>query len=76
MYKLIKLPQDSDTVQVTFEFEAITLQEMLETYANFLRASGFCFNGELEIVDNNSDDDANADFGAIVDLALEDDNEK
>jgi hypothetical protein len=51
MYKLIKLAQADDDVSVTMDFNAITLQEMLQVYSQFLRASGFYFDGELEIIE-------------------------
>ena len=38
--------------KVTFEFEAVSLTEMLEQFEYFLRGSGFMFDGFIDIVES------------------------
>jgi hypothetical protein len=56
MMKFIKIkdltnPHDTDTI--TFESDIITLDDALESFECFLKACGFIFDGNLEIVKEN-----------------------
>jgi hypothetical protein len=46
-YKLIK--KDDETV-VIIKHTAVTIEEHLDIFENFLRACGYYFNGRIEIV--------------------------
>ncbi len=37
--------------KITFEFEAVSLTDMLEQFEQFLRGSGFAFDGYIDIVE-------------------------
>ncbi len=41
-----------DYARVEVSFDAITLQEMFETFGDFLKGCGFGFNGEIGIVND------------------------
>lgn len=51
------VPDQLDTGNIasktTVEFEADTLDEVLGQFTQFLRGAGFCFEGDVEIVDNS-----------------------
>lgn len=56
MYKLIKTQDKSnpfDYTDIEFTVDTGSLPQLLEAYTCFLRACGFSFHGELEIVDND-----------------------
>ena len=62
MFKFIKLQDESnkyDTTKVIVVSEAITLPQILEDFQDFLRGSGFVFDGNLEII---SPDEADENF--------------
>lgn len=54
-YNLNKMPLDvldnRDTTHVTVSFDAVSLDEMLAAYEDFLKACGFVFDGHLVIED-------------------------
>lgn len=53
-YKLIKESRNNEDTygsRVEYQFDAITLSDMLEHYQAFLKGCGYIFDGELEIVD-------------------------
>lgn len=57
-FKIIKdSREDGDNYgsKLVYEFEAITLSDMLEHYSNFLKGCGFVFDGELDIVTEESE---------------------
>lgn len=49
-YKFIKEPDNQyDTTKVTFESESVTLTDLLLDFKLFLLASGFVFDGEVKV---------------------------
>lgn len=47
-----QLDRSNTASKTTVEFEADTLDEVLGKFTDFLRGSGFYFDGDVEIVDN------------------------
>ena len=48
-----QLDRSNTASKTTVEFEADTLDEVLGKFTDFLRGAGFCFDGDVEIVDNS-----------------------
>ena len=48
-----QLDRSNIASKTTVEFEADTLDEVLGQFTQFLRGAGFCFDGDVEIVDNS-----------------------
>lgn len=58
-YQLIKLQDPNneyDQTKVTHEFYAVDLSEMLEQFQDFLKGCGYQFSGNIEIVDEVTDE--------------------
>lgn len=52
-YTLIKESRNNEDnygSRVEYQFEGLTLSDMLEHYQNFLKGCGYIFEGELDIV--------------------------
>ena len=51
-YSLLKrtIDDDKEVGRVHIEFEAIMLDDLVQELDRFLKASGFCYRGELQIV--------------------------
>lgn len=41
-----------ENAKITYEVEAVTIQEFLEHIGIFMRGCGFIFSGDIEVVDN------------------------
>lgn len=39
-----------DTTDITFEVDTVSLAELVQAFEHFLKASGFSFDGQLEVV--------------------------
>lgn len=56
--------QDFSPLDVTFEIPGdASLSQMLYNFQSYLKACGFVFDGELEIVDHSCDKDEDATIG-------------
>lgn len=51
MSKFTFIKESEDNSKITFNLEAIVLSDILESFSYFLKACGFSFKGELEIVE-------------------------
>lgn len=52
-YKFIKERDDNNTfdiTEITFDVEAVQLEDLVQEFELFLKASGFVFDGNLEIL--------------------------
>ena len=47
----------NDDSKITYEFEKDALWEVVEEFERFLKGSGFVFEGELEVVNDELEDD-------------------
>lgn len=54
--KEIEKENPFDTTEVEFRVDTVSLQELIEQFEAFLRACGFSFEGNLEIVEDETDD--------------------
>ena len=63
-----------DDLKITHEFEAIHVNKVVENFEDFLRGCGFVFDGNLEIVEQDSTDYTNYTFSLGADtISLMDD---
>jgi hypothetical protein len=51
VFKKLKDPNNQyDTADLEMQSHAVTLPEILTDFQDFLKGSGYCFDGEIEIV--------------------------
>lgn len=59
-FKLIKLQDDEnphDITRVEMTIETVSYRDLLEEFENFLKACGFVFKGQVDIVREEDNDD-------------------
>jgi hypothetical protein len=59
--------QEYDDAEITMNFQAECLGDVLERMGDFIRANGFSVSGQLDFVDDSTDESYSDDYEAYAD---------